>query len=110
MCRRGSTTHPGTSSSGGTRTRDGRASNGQIAATAATIPASAASTLARKARAVTAGTLDADQGNGPEPAQPAEQPGVAGRRDRELLDAEQPADGIQRGGDMRVGVGDPHRR
>ena len=32
-------------------------------------------------------------------------PGVAGRRGGELPDAEQPADGIERGGDMRAGVG-----
>jgi hypothetical protein len=58
-----------------------------------------------QARAVTAGPFDPDQADGPEPAQPSEQAGVAGRGNRELLDAEQPADGIQRGGDMHIGVG-----
>ena len=61
--------------------------------------------MAGQARAVAAGPFDADQPDGPEPAQPAEQPGIASGGDREFLDAEQPADGIQRGGDMRVGVG-----
>src|ERR1039457_7666771 len=61
--------------------------------------------VAGQARAVAAGALDADQCAGPEPAHPAEQAGVAGRGDRELLDAEQPADGIQRGGDMHIGAG-----
>jgi len=55
--------------------------------------------------AVTASSLDADQAHGHEPAQPAQQAGVAGRGGGELLDAEQPADGIQRGGDVRIGVG-----
>jgi hypothetical protein len=36
---------------------------------------------------------------------PAEQAGVSGRADRELLHAEQSPDGIQRGGDVHVGVG-----
>ena len=36
-----------------------------------------------KARAVAAGPLDPDQGDGPEPAQPAEQPGVPGRAGRD---------------------------
>ena len=45
------------------------------------------------------------QAHGPEPAQPAQQAGVASRGGRELPDAEQPADGIERGGDMRIGVG-----
>ena len=58
-----------------------------------------------QARAVAAGALDTDQGDGPEPAQPAQQASVAGRGSRELLDAEQPPDGIQRGSDMHVGVG-----
>ena len=61
--------------------------------------------VAGQAGAVAAGPLDPDQADGPEPAQPAQQPGVAGRGGRELLDAEQPADGIQRGGDVHVGVG-----
>ena len=61
--------------------------------------------VAGQACAVAAGALDPDQGDGPEPAQPAEQAGVAGRGDRELLHAEQSPDGVQRGGDVRVGVG-----
>ena len=40
----------------------------------------------------------------PNPAQPAQQAGVASRGGRELPDAEQPADGIQRGGDMGICV------
>jgi hypothetical protein len=66
--------------------------------------------VAGEARAVTAGSLDPDQDDGPEPAQPAQQAGVAGRGDGELLDAQQSADGVQRGGDVRVRVGDPRRR
>jgi hypothetical protein len=58
-----------------------------------------------QAGAVAAGALNADQAHGPEPAEPAQQPGITGRADRELLHAEQPADGIKRGGDMSVGVG-----
>jgi len=61
--------------------------------------------VAGQAGAVAAGALDAGQADGPEPAQPAQQPGVAGRGDGELRDAEQPADRIQRGSDMHVGVG-----
>jgi hypothetical protein len=41
-----------------------------------------------QAGAVTAGALDADQAHGPEPAQPAQQPGIARRDRRELPDAE----------------------
>jgi hypothetical protein len=44
--------------------------------------------VASQAGAVTAGALDADQAHRPEPAQPAQQPGIARRADRELLDAE----------------------
>jgi hypothetical protein len=55
--------------------------------------------------AVAAGALDPDQGDDPEPAQPAQQAGVAGRGDRELLHAEQSPDRVQRGGDVRVSVG-----
>ena len=58
-----------------------------------------------QARAVTAGPFDPGQAGGPEPAQPSEQVSVAGRGNRELLDAEQPADGIKRGGDMHISVG-----
>jgi len=54
--------------------------------------------------AVTAGPFDAGQAHGAEPAQPAQQAGVAGRGGRELLDAEQAADGIERGGDMGICV------
>jgi hypothetical protein len=61
--------------------------------------------VAGQAGAVAAGALDPDQADGPEPAQPAQQPGIASRGDRELRDAEQPADRIQRGGDMHVRVG-----
>src|SRR5689334_11991864 len=60
--------------------------------------------VAGQARAVAAGPLDADQGDGPEPAQPAQQPGIAGRRGRELSDAEQPANRIERGRNVHVGV------
>jgi len=60
--------------------------------------------VAGQAGAVAAGALDADQADGPEPAQPAQQPGVAGRGNGELRDAEQPADRIQRGGDVHVCV------
>jgi len=55
--------------------------------------------------AVTAGPLDADQADSPEPAQPAQQAGIASRGGREFPDAEQPADRIERGGDMRTGMG-----
>ena len=58
-----------------------------------------------QARAVAAGALDADQGDRPEPAQPARQAGVPGSRGRELLHSQQAAAGIQRGGDMGVRVG-----
>jgi hypothetical protein len=54
---------------------------------------------------VAAGALDPDQAHIPEAPQPGQQLGVAGRGDRELLDAEQPADRVQRGRDMHVGVG-----
>ncbi len=55
--------------------------------------------------AVTAGALDPDQAHRPEPAQPAQQPAVAGGGSGELLHAEQPADRIQRRGHVHVGVG-----
>jgi hypothetical protein len=61
--------------------------------------------VAGQAGAVAAGALDPDQAHGPEPAQPGQQAGVAGRGDRELPDAEQAADGIERRGDMDVRVG-----
>ena len=41
-----------------------------------------------QARAVTAGALDPDQAHRPEPAQPVQQPGIAGGGSGELLDAE----------------------
>jgi hypothetical protein len=41
-----------------------------------------------QARAVTASAFDPDQADGPEPAQPAQQPRIPGRGGRELLDAE----------------------
>ena len=66
--------------------------------------------MASQSGAVTAGPFDADQAHGAEPAQPAQQAGVAGRGGRELLNAEQAADGIERGGDMGICVGDPRRR
>ena len=58
-----------------------------------------------QARAVAAGALDADQGDVPEPGQPAQQAGVPGRGGRELPHPQQPAEGIQRGGDVHVRVG-----
>ncbi len=61
--------------------------------------------MAGEARAVAAGPLDPDQAHGPEPAEPAQQAAIASRTGRELPDAEQPADRIQRGSHMRVGVG-----
>jgi hypothetical protein len=61
--------------------------------------------MAGQARAVTAGALDADQAGVPEPAQPFQQASVSGRGSRELPHAQQPADRIQRGGDMQVSVG-----
>jgi hypothetical protein len=54
---------------------------------------------------VAAGALDADQGEVPEPAQPAEQAGVPGRGSRELPHAQQPAEGLERGGHVHAGVG-----
>jgi len=66
--------------------------------------------MAGQSGAVTARPFDADQGDGPEPAQPAQQAGIASWGGRELPDAQQPADGIQRGGDMGICVGDPRRR
>jgi hypothetical protein len=54
--------------------------------------------------AVTAGPFDAGHGDGTEPAQPAQQAGIAGRGGGELPGAEQPADRIERGGDMRIRV------
>ena len=55
--------------------------------------------------AVAAGALDADQGEVPEPAQPAEQIGVPGRGGRELPHPQKAAERIQCGGHVHVGVG-----
>jgi hypothetical protein len=60
--------------------------------------------MAGQPGAVAASPLDTGQGDGPEPAQPARQAGVASRGGRELPDAGQPADEIERGGDMSIGV------
>ena len=57
-----------------------------------------------QARAVTTGALDADQGDTPELAQPFQQVSVSGCGGRELPHAQQPADAIQRGGHVHVGV------
>jgi len=38
------------------------------------------------------------------PAQPLQQPGITGRGGRELMDAEQPADRVERGSDVHIGV------
>src|SRR5262249_24958612 len=51
---------------------------------------------------VTAGPFDADQAPRADPAQPAQQLGIASRGGRELGDAEQPADRVERGGDVHV--------
>jgi hypothetical protein len=61
--------------------------------------------MAGQAGAVAAGSFDPDQADGPEPAQPPQEAGVASRAGRELPDAEQPSDGIECGGDMHVGMG-----
>jgi hypothetical protein len=60
--------------------------------------------MAGQAGAVTAGALDPDQAHGPEAAQPARQPGIAGRGGRELRHAEQSADRIQRRRDVHVSM------
>ena len=61
--------------------------------------------MAGQAGTVTAGPFDPGQADGPEPAQPAEKAGVAGRGDREFPDAQQTPDGIERSGDVHVRVG-----
>jgi hypothetical protein len=66
--------------------------------------------IASQARAVTPGPLDPGQRDGPESAQPVKQAGIPGRGDQEFFYAEQPADGVKRGGDVRAGVGDPRRQ
>ena len=58
-----------------------------------------------QARAVAAGALDPHQAHRPEPAQPAQQPGVTRGRGRELLHAEQASDRVKRGSHMGIGVG-----
>jgi len=60
--------------------------------------------VAGQARAVAAGPFDAGHGEGPETAQPAQQAGVSGCGSWELLHAQQPADRVERGSDMHVGV------
>jgi hypothetical protein len=60
--------------------------------------------VAGQAGAVAAGALDPDQAHRPESAQPGQQPGIADRGDRELPDAEQPADRIERGYDVGIGM------
>ena len=57
-----------------------------------------------QARPVAAGPLDTDQGDAPEPAQPAQQLRVPGRGGRELLNAQQPPERVQRGCDVQIGV------
>jgi hypothetical protein len=61
--------------------------------------------VASQAGAVAAGPFDPGQAHRPEPRQPVQQTGIAGRGGRELPDAEQPADGVERGGGVRAGVG-----
>jgi hypothetical protein len=61
--------------------------------------------VAGQARPIAAGPFDADQADGPEPAQPAEQAGVPARGGGELLHAKEPPDRVKRCGDMHVGVG-----
>jgi len=58
-----------------------------------------------QAGAVAAGAFHPDQLHGPEAAQPVHQIGIADRGRGELCDAEQPADPVQRCGDMHVGMG-----
>jgi hypothetical protein len=61
--------------------------------------------VAGQAGTLAAGALDPGQADGPELVPPLQEAGVADRAGRELPDAKQPADGIERGGDMHVGVG-----
>jgi hypothetical protein len=58
-----------------------------------------------QASAVAAGPFNADQAYRAESAQPAQQLGIPGRGGRELGDAKEPADRVERSGDMHVGVG-----
>ena len=58
-----------------------------------------------QASAVTARSFNPGQAHRPEPTQPLQQAGVAGRGRRELPNAEQPADRIKRRGDVHAGVG-----
>jgi hypothetical protein len=57
-----------------------------------------------QARPVAAGPFDTDQGDRAEPAQPAQQLRVPGRGGRELLNAQQPAERVQRSRDVQIGV------
>jgi hypothetical protein len=58
-----------------------------------------------QAGAVAAGPFDPDQAHGPEPAQPRQQAGIPSRGGRELPDTKQPADRVERCGDVHVGMG-----
>jgi len=68
-------------------------------------PDACSSDVPGQARAVAAGPFDADQADGPEPAQPAQQAGISSRGGGKLLDAEQPADRVERRRDVHVSVG-----
>jgi hypothetical protein len=61
--------------------------------------------VAGQAGAVAAGALDADQYDRTEASQPLEQATVPVRGGRELLDAEQAADVVERGSNMDICVG-----
>jgi hypothetical protein len=65
----------------------------------------AAGQVSGQSGAVAAGAFHADQVDRAEAAQPVQQPRITVRVGRELRHAEQPADRIQRGRDMHVGVG-----
>jgi hypothetical protein len=60
--------------------------------------------VAGQAGTVAAGSLDTGQGDGAQPAQPAQQAGVARRCGGEFREAEQPAEPIERSGDMGICV------
>jgi hypothetical protein len=91
------------------------ASSGPGLALAAAVPAVGAARLddldagachvPGQASPVAAGPFDADEGDGPETAQPAQQAAVAGRGGRELPHAQQPPDGTQRRGDVHLRMG-----
>ncbi len=61
--------------------------------------------MAGQASAVAASALDASQAHGSEPAQPPQQADIASQDRRELPDAEQPADQVERSGDVHVSMG-----